>query len=298
MTISFFHDRDDRQASYRYRGAIPSAALGLTMNDESADVWILSKITKASPTLLEKGKMLGKVVIADVCDAHLSLPYYRMVIEHADAVTTPTPLLAQFILEDCSREAVVIDDPYEFEECPPHVRGKNLLWFGHATNYSGLDMFRPALADYPLRMVSNIEGFIPWSLETMRQEFAAADIVLLPDSAPTKSANRAVEAIRQGCFVVATPHPSLEEIPGIWVGDLLKGVAWASTHPQDANERLIQSQAYVRARYSPAHVANAWKTLATACASSLDAAISHGPGGRISTVSEPVSTPTLSPICA
>jgi len=293
MILSFFHDRDEQQASYRYRGSIPSKYLDIPMGDESADVWVLSKITKASPALLAKAHRLGKRVIADVCDAHLSLPYYREVIEKADAITTPTSLLAEFIWEDLGRMATVIDDPYEFEEILPHVNGKNLLWFGHATNYSGLAMFREALAEYPLRMVSNIEGFIPWSKETMREEFSKADIVLLPDSAPTKSCNRAVEAIRQGCFVVATPHPSLDGLPGIWVGDFLKGVAWASAHPQEANERLMKSQAYVRVRFSPARVANAWKTLALACASSSAAAISPGKAGSTSIANEPVTAPTL-----
>lgn len=290
MTLSFFHDRDARQASYRYRGAIPARALGVAMNDESAAVWIVSKITKKSPAFIERGKSLGKKIIVDVCDAHLSLPEYRTSIDMADAVTCPTSLLAEFLWEDFGRAATVIDDPYEYEEIAPHVRIGNLFWFGHASNYDGLAMFRDALKGYPLRIVSNIGGMIPWSPETMREEFAKADIVLLPDSAPTKSANRAVEAIRQGCFVVATPHPSLEDIPGIWVGDLMKGIEWASTHPQEANERLIRSQAYVRVRFSPERVANAWRTLAKACASSLDVGISPGLGGSTLTVNEPVTT--------
>ena len=297
MTLSFFHDRDERQASYRYRGSIPAAVLGVAMNDESADVWIVSKITKATPALLDKAALLGKVVIADVCDAHLGLPFYKDVIERADAITTPTALLAEFLFDDFGRMATVIDDPYEFECVLPHVAGNHLLWFGHANNYDGIAMFREALKDYPLRLVSNIDGCIPWSKETMREEFIKTDIVLLPDSAPTKSCNRAVEAIRQGCFVVATPHPSLDGLPGIWVGDLLKGVAWASTHSQEANERLIQSQAYVQARFSPERVANAWKTLATACASSWDVATSHGDlAGSTSIANALVSTPMSSAI--
>ena len=292
MILSFFHDRDERQASYRYRGSIPSKYLDVPMCDESAEVWVLSKITKASPALIDKAKVLGKRVIADVCDAHLSLPYYREVIEQADAITVPTSLLAEFIWDDFGRMATVIDDPYEFDEVSPHVNSNNLLWFGHASNYSGLAMFREALKESPLRMVSNIEGFIPWSKETMLEEFSKADIVLLPDSAPTKSCNRAVEAIRQGCFVVATPHPSLEGIPGIWVGDLLKGVAWASTHSQEANERLMKSQAYVRVRFSPARVANAWKTLAMALESNSVVATSPGLDGSTLIASELATTPT------
>lgn len=292
MTFSFFHDRDDRQASYRYRGAIPSNVLGLPMNDESADVWVLSKITKSSSVWLEKAHTRGKRVIADVCDPHFAKPEYQTVIERADALTCPTPLLAQFLYEDFGRVATVIDDPYEFECVLPHVRGNNLLWFGHASNYEGMAMFREALKGYPLRLVSNIEGFIPWSKETMREEFLRADIVLLPDSVPTKSANRAVEAIRQGCFVVACPHPSLEGLPGIWVGDLLKGVVWASTHPQEANERLMKSQAYVQERFSPVRVANAWKMMVEACVSSWGVDTNPGLAGSMSIATACANMPT------
>lgn len=293
MTFSFFHHGDVKQASYRYRAGIPASILHAPLNDESADVWILSKIAKTSPNFLMEAKIQGKRVIADVCDAHLRLPHYQHVIQEADVLTTCTPLLAQFIREDFGCEATVIDDPYDFEEVLPHVSGNRLLWYGNAMNYDGMAMFREALSSYPLRLVSNIEGFIPWSHQTMREEFLSADIVLLPDSAPTKSANRAIEAIRQGCFVVATPHPSLEEIPGIWIGDLLKGVEWASTHASEANQRLIQSQAYVRERFSPERVANAWKTLATACASNSAVGINPGLVGSTSMANEPAITLTL-----
>jgi hypothetical protein len=66
-----------------------------------------------------------------------------------------------------------------------------------------------------LRVVSNFEGAIPWSKETMLEEFARADIVVIPTTASYKSANRAIEAIRQGCFVVAEPHPALEGFPDL-----------------------------------------------------------------------------------
>lgn len=291
MTFSFFHHGDEKQASYRYRSEIPAATLRAPMNDESADVWILSKITKTAPEFLAKAKSQGKPVIADVCDAHLRLPHYQYVIQEADALTTCTPLLAQFIREDFGREATVIDDPYDFEEVLPHVSGNRLLWYGNAMNYDGMAMFRDVLSSYPLRLVSNIEGFIPWSKQTMREEFLNADIVLLPDSAPTKSANRAIEAIRQGCFVVATPHPSLEQIPGIWMGDFLKGVEWATTHPQEANQRLIRSQAYVQAQFSPERVANAWKRLAMVYASNWAVATSPGQDGSMSMASGPIAMP-------
>jgi hypothetical protein len=43
--------------------------------------------------------------------------------------------------------------------------------------------------------------------------------VVIPATAPYKSANRAIEAIRQGCFVVAEPHPALEGFP-IYIGNI------------------------------------------------------------------------------
>jgi hypothetical protein len=152
-------------------------------------------------------------------------------------------------------------DPYEFPEVEPHVAGVNLLWYGHAVNLPGLMRVIRSLDDYPLMIVSNSPMAMPWSHEEMLRQFAKADIVVLPATEDYKSPNRAVEAIRQGCFVVAEPHPAIEEIPGIYIGSLKEGVEWVRQNLSEANLRVRLAQRYISARFSPRTLASAWKSL-------------------------------------
>jgi len=294
MIASFFHSKDERQASYRYRGAIPARELGWPMNDETADIWIVSKIDKDTPALIERGHALGKRVVVDVCDLHFALSWYQQSIQLADHVTVPTEYAAHIVEADFGRVASVIPDSYELPSRKPHVDGIKLFWFGHAQNFYSLEPWLPALRPYTLRVMSNIEGAIPWSLDRLQQELFWADVVLITETAPYKSANRAVEAIRMGCFVVAEPHPGLMDIPGIWIGNLLKGIQWVEQNPALANERVGQAQTYVQERFSPARVANAWRTCIQACASNWGVDISPGTDGSTWTASAPVTAPTSS----
>lgn len=285
-------------ASYRYRVLIPSRELGWRINEPESDVLIFSKPIPSDVPLAKDAKAHGKRIVVDVCDAHLHFPHYRYLISIADAVTVPTPFLASLIQDDCGVTATVIDDPYEFPEQAPHVQGAKLLWFGHSTNYYSLEPYIPLLTSYDLRIMSNRAWCIPWSVDGLQEELARADIVILPETSPHKSANRAVEAIRSGCFVVAEPHPSLTDIPGIWVGDLLKGLEWVSQHPSLSNDQLTQSQAYVRERYTPERVANAWKMLVTGLKCSSGADINPGTAGSTLTANAAPATPIMSPTCA
>lgn len=294
MTVSFLHSGGPHMASYRYRVLIPSRELGWPINTPESDVLIFSKPIPSDVALAHTAQQRGSLIVVDVCDAHLHYQHYRDLIRMADAVTVPTPFLASLIHEDCGVPATVIDDPYEFPERAPHVQGANMLWFGHPTNYYSLEPYLPALKAYDLQIMTNRPGCLPWSVEGLQEELARADIVILPETAPHKSANRAIEAIRSGCFVVAEPHPSLNDIPGLWTGDLLKGIEWVRQNPSLSNERLTQSQAYVRARHTPERVANAWKTLVTGLRSSSAVGTSPGMVGSTSTANAAPATPILS----
>ena len=256
MTLSFIHGGGPHMASYRYRAAMPAEALGASLNDPTADILIFAKPHEQDVATAERAKAEGRTVIVDVCDDHLGLSWYRDMLGLADQIVCNTDVMAARIGRPCT----VIADPYEFEELPPHGSGNRVLWYGHKTNLPGLLAFLPSCT-YPLTVISNAEGYRVWSHETMREAFATHDLVILPHSAPYKSANRAIEAIRQGCFVVAAPHPALLEIPGIWIGDLQEGLTWATSQWSEANARTKQAQDWICTRYAPATQADAWRTL-------------------------------------
>ena len=125
----------------------------------------------------------------------------------------------------------------------------------------------------------------------MPGEFAQADIVILPATVGYKSPNRAIEAVRQGCFVVAEPHPSLEGFPGIWVGDIKEGIEWARQNPKSANELTLKAQAWTE-NFAPALVASAWSRLIRELSCTLGAGASSGPATPTSTLRPETSDAT------
>lgn len=271
--ISFIHAGNESMASYRYRTKIPAEILGWKINDFSAETLIFSK-----PQPAELYAMYKKEVVVDFCDDHFDWPHYIEFAERADLITCPTTSMRERIWDVCQKDARVIPDPYEYPLEAPHCNGYNLLWFGHGSNIKSLQRVMEDLEGYPLRIVSNIDGAIPWSTETMLEEFKHADIVVLPKTSPLKSPNRAVESIRQGCCVVTDMDLG---IPGLVVGDIQKGVEWAAQNCQEANELTKLAQADIE-RFTPQTVAGVWKTVMKELSSTSDVGMSAGRIGETS----------------
>jgi len=270
---SFIHWGDHNAASWRYRAKIPAGDWA-SQNDLTADTLIFAKPQANELMVMARAKARGAWVVVDFCDDHFDWMHYQEALRLADAVTCSTIEMAKRIKE-LGRDATVISDPYEYPEMPPHCNGVNLLWYGHHVNRESLQRILPDLEGYPLRVVSNFDGAIPWSKETMLEEFARADIVVIPATAPYKSANRAIEAIRQGCFVVAEPHPALEDFP-IYIGNIKEGIEW--TKQQNMNELISKAQKFVTAEFSPQTLIDKWKK-ATKRHTTLDAEKRNGTVG-------------------
>lgn len=290
-TVSFLNHYGPLAASYRYRTAIPAGEIGASINDLSADVLVIGKPGAVTIPEVKQALGRGQSVIADFCDNHFDREHERDLLRLADAITCPTEAMREQIAL-LGRDATVIPDPYEFEERPPHCDGDRLLWFGHPSNLDSLPKIAPLGIDYALTLVTTRSAVVTpppyirvvdWSRDTLGHELAQADIVLMPSTAATKSANRTIEAIRQGCFVVAEPHPSLTNIPGIWLGDLTEGVAWAVSHQAEANERIRASQIYVSRTYSPKIVAVAWNRAIQVCPSTWGQDVAPGRIGSMLT---------------
>lgn len=261
--ISFIHRGNPNMASWRYRGAIPAREIGATNAEMNGTVTDVAVFTKPFPNDVDfAGKLIeqGKTVIVDFCDDHFATEsYYHQLAIMAHGITCPTEEMRKRIEEE-GFSATVIADPYEFEQAEPHCNGSNLLWFGHFSNWHSMERILPDLL-MPMRVVSNMPFAMPWSIETMYEEFARADIVLMPATRDYKSPNRTVESIRQGCFVVAEPNPSINDIPGIWIGNIHEGIQWAMQNPSLANQRTRLAQEWVNRKHSPRTLGAAWKSL-------------------------------------
>lgn len=244
-------------ASSRYRAIIPSRELASLGIGEGFDWLVIGK----HGWDWEQETRGFKRVCFDICDDHFNDGYghhYRYAARMADRLTCNSLEMARIIKAETGRDAVVIPDPYEQPEKPPHISG-HLLWFGHRSN---LEDVLPWAARLPnLQIVSNAPGVTQWSPEIMDRAFDSSGMVILPTGkSMAKSGNRAIESIRRGLFVVAGYLPSYADL-GIYVGNIMDGIDWALTHEKQALERIKASQEYVREEYAPGKVAKAWLTV-------------------------------------
>lgn len=264
-------------ASFRYRCEAPARVLDAPINLTNAEILVYCKPLASELDEATEFKWDSKIVV-DFCDDHFDLPHYKAFAFLADRITCPTEAMAGVIKHATGKSATVIPDCYEFEELPSHCNGDGLLWFGHACNLGSLRELGPVKN---LRVVSNYKGCIPWSLETLKSELRRADVVVLPATAAYKSPNRALEAIRMGCFIAADPHPSLVDFP-IWKTGVMEGVKWASQNRSKANQMIREAQDFIRERYAPKTLASAWRTVIQSLTTSGRVA-SAGPAGQLLT---------------
>lgn len=151
-----------------------------------------------------------------------------------------------------TKSVVVIPDPYESDEQKADM-GNGLLWYGHESNIKTILPYM----DLNPKILSGEE----WSRKKQLAMLNDCAIVLIPtDFRRGKSANRMIEAIRNGRFVVAGELPAHDEFKDLmWVGDIREGVEWALSNKKEVIERIKAAQDYVRDRYSPETIGKQWK---------------------------------------
>jgi hypothetical protein len=230
----------------------------------------------------------GKLTVMHICDDHFETEnrahYYRM-LEVVDRVITPTQVMAEKIKHYTGRDAIVIPDTYEFPKAKPcftwnNDRKLNVLWFGNPFNLMGLKDTIP-LADYcELRLCTRIEDDLPikdlfagyhnyyWSLPNMLESLAWCDVVIIPVRGlkmnTGRSANRLMESVRQGKFVIATPIDSYQEFTDMYLGDIHEGLEWLRTQSRESiEERIKNTQAYIEDKYRPSRIGELWQTALT-----------------------------------
>jgi glycosyltransferase involved in cell wall biosynthesis len=167
-----------------------------------------------------------------------------------------------------------------------------LAWFGHPTNvgavYALMPQLLPLARETPIRLAlvsaadSGIEEwcelfnfrhgrycrivFVPWSLADTWRVLRDCDMCVLPvdvakESKSAKSANRLVEALRAGRFVVASPLPAYQEFAASARIDenIVQGIQWALDHQAEVVQRIRTGQDAIEKKYSPAAIALRWQ---------------------------------------
>lgn len=260
-------------ASTRYRVVIPAMYLQSQGHE----------ITKDAPLLVFSKSNVGRDVldlypkkVYDICDDNFDCPKrgpeYRGYAKESNAVTVNSDVMRFIVHKQTGRSATVIPDPYEREEWAPSW-GEGLLWFGHWTNVK--DLRRSGLkatiltnpdaipADSDTRKYLDEVGCVTWSPEAMDAALKAHALVVIPTGrSMAKSANRLIESVRAGKFVVCEPLPAYEEFSEfMWVGDIREGVEWALRNPQECQDRVRYCQNYIRERFSPETIGRKWLAL-------------------------------------
>ncbi len=280
--INYLSIADEGLASFRYRIVIPASQMQddfdilITKKPaESADVFVISKHFDKENAY--KALEMGRPVIMDVCDNHFANdshgPYYRRMCNEASLVTCNSREM-ESIIRDHAPDAVikVIPEPYEMPELNPFRFVDNppaLMWFGHSSN---LDTLENIPIPGKIRIVSDIETreigdnyYYTYSHKMLMGVAGLADAVIIPTDMVdprkrAKSANRFVEALRLGKFVIASDHPAHTEFARFgFIGDVLDGCKWMVENFQEARNRILEGQGYIRERFSPESVSARWR---------------------------------------
>lgn len=288
MKINYVTIANEFLASYRYRVGISAKHLR-EMGHEvvigeavEADVGVYGKHFDYSEYDCAQSGIHGKVVF-DCIDDHFKGDhgeYYAKMVAVADEVVCATPFMWDVIAEETGVSSHVIIDPYEFEEAPAYYGGtRNILWFGHRTNIGSLRVEMDKGLDYELTVVSNAElvyrpygpihHFVNWTPQAVRQELAATDVVIIMSSTDrakqVKGANRMVESIRRGRFVVANYTPAYDEFKKwMYIGDIQGGLEWVRKQSKgEIMKRITEAQAFVRREFDPLKIAKQWESVLT-----------------------------------
>lgn len=244
VTFAWF---GDKIASARLRAKIPQRELKKYGIHPGNDVIVYGK-----HWLTDKHLKPFQKRIYDVCDDHFNdqfSDYYRKNTLLADAVTCNSQEMAKIIKEETGVSATVIDDPWEAAERPAGI-GKGYLWFGHSCNLKDVE-------PYPEVKTYTGEN---WTLEGQRQAISECAAVVIPHGdRKAKSANRLIESVRCGRFVIANDLPAYREFSdSMWIGDIREGMQWFEQNQEEAIKHIRNCQDYIRERYSPQEIAKKW----------------------------------------
>ena len=221
--------------------------------------------------------------------------FYNKALQYCDVMTVNSTRMQELMAPHLRCRPLVIEDAIlEPLQKPKFVPGKvlKLLWFGHPTNYNYLATLIPSLKTFSqqqkchLTIVSSPElkekvptvekplsahfqiRFIAWSFLSQREALADCDLVLIPgDPAdPRKSgasSNRIAETLQAGRFPVAAALGSyLPYEQAAWLGkDLITGIDFALSQPQEVLARIRRGQAQVKATVMPGVVGKQWLAL-------------------------------------
>lgn len=269
--VTFIHAGGADMASYRLRAAMPSAYCGYhsRLNARGADITVFSKPQPDEIVMFEQVQARGAKAVVDICDDHFSHPklgeIYVEMVQKADAVVCPTAEMARRIRQVAERDAQVIPDTWE-NSGQPHAEGGKFLWLGHQLNLPEILPYVPMLKRYDMAYCTGpneVMEYIPWSSAAQEDLLRQRNVVILPSKEQTyKSANRLINAIMAGCFVIASKIDINKEFRHFcYLGPVKGGLQFVDAYKNELNAFVRAGQQYIQQHYSPETLGRKWKSV-------------------------------------
>jgi hypothetical protein len=263
VKVNFVSRGGPHLASYRLRIAAPAEYLrmrGLEVVigsfDPSADAHVFSKHWDAEDRLRAQESYCP---VFDLCDDWFGREHdahYRAMCDYCHVVVS-SRRLGERVLEETHRLTTYIPEPYELPEGIIREPNENpkVLWFGHSSN---LPTLAPYLDIPNLFVCTNAtgRGVVPYTTDNLRRCLEYCDLVILPQDKDWKSANRMVEAIRAGRFVVGSDIPGYRGFHQ-YLGDIRGGLEWVSRNSGNIMPRIISGRDAITS-FSPERVGEMW----------------------------------------
>ncbi len=239
---------------------------------------------------IQRAKDLGAKILYDLCDNKFKEKEdYATCCQLADLVSVNSVQMGVSTKHHTGRDYVIMPDPYERPILKPKFNPNSqleLLWFGNQSSFAFFPIvevwqrLEQDIIDYRYSMISSKtdrvlskmkkrqdKGSVTginldkinleiWTWERQGQLLESCDIVLMPvqtenPRTDTKSANRLIDSLISGRFVITTPlHSYLDFEPFTWQGDYIEGIKWARSNPEKVLEMITAGQQYVEQNYS------------------------------------------------
>ncbi len=267
---------------------------------QQGDILVVSKVFSTDTLMrIKEAKARGAKIVVDHCDNFFWLKergnFQKALCLLADLNTAATQTLADEIQKHTQKQALLVPDPVEMQRVLPTFNPSKriqLLWFGHENNYRALaqvfdefkfdDLKSDTDLDIELTIVTDLceenlnhwqnlslpcftKRYIKWQPQLLQAEFARCDLVILPNQldeyGKVKSANRLIEAMQAGKFVLANALPSYQAFSAFANihASIKQGLLWALANPNLVLEKISAGQAYIQQHFANDVIAQRWQ---------------------------------------
>lgn len=217
--------------------------------------------------------------------------FYRAALGLADACTVSSHHMASLLADVWHGPIHVVEDAIEVHTAPPKPQSDavvTLFWFGHASNVEYLRRFLETgfeagqeirlialsneaglnlITAHPIQSPAKIEILLGlWSVETMVEAAAQADVCIIPSDTddPRKAAagsNRLVTALALGLPTAADALHSYAEFKDYYTALRSDDFQALLKSPQSFRAPVVAAQEKIVPRFAASKLGERWATL-------------------------------------